>query len=146
MRLIIQRVKEANVTIENRVHAEIGMGMVVLFGVCKSDSIKECARLAERLVNLRVFSDSEDKMNLSLNDINGSLLIVSQFTLYADCSKGRRPSFTEAAPPEMANGIYEQFLKDVRGYWPKTQSGVFGAKMEIHLVNDGPLTFILEST
>jgi D-tyrosyl-tRNA(Tyr) deacylase len=143
MRLVIQRVSEAKVVIGEKVHSAIGPGLVILLGIHKNDTVQACNALAEKLVNLRIFADAEGKMNLSVQDVKGSILIVSQFTLYADCTKGRRPSFVEAASPEIAVPIYEKFLKCVSQLWPQTCAGVFGADMKVHLVNDGPLTFLL---
>lgn len=143
LRLLIQRVKEAQVVIEGRTHASIGHGLLVFLGIHKDDQVSECSRLTEKLVNLRIFTDPAGKMNLSVKDIEGSILVVSQFTLYADCSKGNRPSFTDAAVPASAESLYEKFLNDLRSRWPHISSGVFGASMQVHLINDGPVTMII---
>jgi D-aminoacyl-tRNA deacylase len=146
MRIVIQRVKEASVTIDNKVVGEIGAGALVLFGVAQGDDKSHVKWIANKLINLRMFADSNDKMNLSLQDINGSVLIVSQFTLYADCSAGRRPSFTKSAPPEIARSLYEDFVVEVKKEIPKkVQTGVFGGKMQVKLINDGPVTFIIDN-
>lgn len=144
MRLLIQRVTEAKVVIDGNVHAKIEQGIVAFIGIHKGDTAKLCAPLAEKLANLRIFTDLEGKINLSVKDVQGSLLIVSQFTLYADCSKGRRPSFTDAASPGEANALYEEFIAAVKSQHDQVHTGVFGADMKVHLVNDGPLTFIVE--
>jgi len=145
MKAIIQRVKNARVEIENKTVGEIGKGTLVFLGVKTGDTEKDVQFLVEKILNLRIFSDKEDKMNLSLLDIAGEILIVSQFTLYGDCKKGRRPSFTDAALPETAERLYEDFIKEVKKSGLKTETGKFGAMMQIELVNDGPVTFILES-
>lgn len=144
MRLLVQRVSEAKVVIDGNIHSQIGGGFLVFLGIHKEDSQKDCKAFSEKLVNLRIFSDAEDKLNLSLKDVGGEILIVSQFSLYADCSKGRRPSFTESAPPAIAEPLYEHFLESTRHYWPHVQSGVFGADMKVHLVNEGPFTLLIE--
>jgi D-aminoacyl-tRNA deacylase len=144
MRLVIQRVNEAKVTVDGKTVGEIGKGALVLFGAHKDDQKQECAWLADKLVNLRFFMDQEEKMNLSLKDTEGSVLIVSQFTLYGNCLEGRRPSFTEAAPPAFATELYELFIAEVKQRVKNVQTGIFGAYMQVHLVNDGPVTLILE--
>ena len=143
MKAVIQRVKHASVEIEGSIFSEIGTGLLVLLGVEKDDSEDQAAFLANKIVDLRIFEDENEKMNLSLNDIQGEILIVSQFTLAGDCSKGKRPGFDNAARPEEAIPLYEKFIELVkkRGFSPKT--GQFGAHMHINLVNDGPVTFIL---
>jgi len=145
MRAVIQRVKEARVKIKNEVIAEIGNGLLVLLGVKNKDTEKDAKFLAEKILNLRIFPDEKGKMNLSLLDIKGEILIVSQFTLYGDCKKGRRPSFVEAASPEIAEKLYEKFTEEIKKSGLKTKTGKFGALMKVELINDGPVTLILES-
>lgn len=145
MKLLIQRVSQANVVVENRQVAAIGAGILVFIGVTHTDTEAEVTRLANKLINLRLFGDAEGKINRSLLDCKGDALIVSQFTLYADCSTGRRPSFTAAAPPDLAKKLYEQFIEEVAKAGIQVQSGIFGAYMQVSLTNDGPVTLILES-
>jgi D-aminoacyl-tRNA deacylase len=144
MRAVIQRVAEAQVKIDGQIVGKIGRGLLILFGVQKNDAPDKTAWLAQKLVNLRIFPDSQDKMNRSLLDIQGQALIVSQFTLYGDCSKGRRPEFTEAAPPDIAEPLYQQFISDMKSLIKTVQNGQFGAMMEVSLINDGPVTLILD--
>lgn len=144
MRLVVQRVKNAKVTIDNRVTGKINEGFLVLLGVTHSDTKETADFLVKKLCNLRVFKDENDKMNLSIKDINGELLIVSQFTLYADCQKGNRPSFVNSAKPEYANELYEYFVSETRKEVKNVQTGEFGAHMDVELLNDGPVTIILE--
>ena len=144
MKIITQRVKEASVIVENNTVGKIGKGVLVFLGIHHNDTQKQARWLVEKVINLRQFIDDEGKMNLSLKDVDGELLIISQFTLYGECEKGRRPSFTESAPPEVAIPLYEQFIKLARQSIPKVETGIFGAKMEISLINDGPVTFIIE--
>ena len=145
MKLIIQRVKKASVTVDNEVVGKIENGLLVLCGITHSDTEKQADYLAKKLCNLRIFHDENDKMNLSVKDVNGELLIVSQFTLYADCTSGNRPSFTDAAKPEEENKLYEYFMKQCTEYGLNVEKGVFGAHMEVSLLNDGPVTIILEN-
>ncbi len=145
MRAIIQRVKKASVKIGNGIVGEIQEGLLILLGVRVGDTEKDIKFLAEKILNLRIFSDTEDKMNLSLLDIKGEALVVSQFTLYGDCKKGRRPSFTEAALPQVAQGLYEDFINEIKKSGLKVETGRFGAMMQVELINDGPVTFILET-
>ena len=145
MRLVVQCVKNARVVVENEIVGKIEKGFLVLCGITHSDTEKQADYLAKKLCNLRVFTDENDKMNLSIQDIKGELLIVSQFTLYGDCSHGNRPSFTEAAKPEQANLLYEYFLKKCTDYGIHVEKGVFGAHMEVSLLNDGPVTILLEN-
>lgn len=145
MRICIQRVKNASVTVEGNVVGSICQGLLVLLGVAPADSEKEVDYLLQKLLNLRIFTDPDGKMNLSLLDVKGELLVVSQFTLYGDCSTGRRPSFTPAAPPILANRLYEMFVEKAKKLVTKVQTGVFAAKMEVALVNDGPITFVIDS-
>ena len=145
MRLLIQKVKGAQVVVEGKVVGKINAGLLVFLGVHSADTLKECQWVKEKLLDLRIFPDEAGKLNLSLRDVGAELLVVSQFTLYADCSKGRRPSFTDAAPPEMAKKLYEQFVNELKETLPQVQTGEFGAHMEVSLINDGPLTFIVDS-
>ena len=145
MRLLIQRVTRASVTVAGRVEAEVGAGLLVLVGIAGTDGTAQADYLADKLVNLRIFADDEGRMNRSALDTNASLLLVSQFTLYGDCRKGRRPSFDAAAPPDKARELYEYFLAKVREKGLITGSGIFQAHMEVELVNDGPVTLFVES-
>lgn len=144
MKLLVQRVKNAKVTVENEVVGEIDKGFLVLCGITHSDTKETADYLVKKLCSLRVFEDENNKMNLSIKDINGELLIVSQFTLYADCTSGNRPSFTNAAKPDTANELYEYFLEQCKAQNVKVEKGIFGAHMEVLLVNDGPVTILLE--
>ena len=144
MKLVIQRVKYAKVEVNKKVVGKINKGFLVLVGVTHTDTEKEADYLAKKLCKLRVFEDENEKMNLSLKDVNGELLIVSQFTLYANCSEGNRPSFTNAGKPEMANKLYEYFCKKCEEYNIHVEKGIFGADMKIELLNDGPVTIIIE--
>lgn len=145
MKVLIQRVKKASVTIDGNVHSAIDNGILALVGIEKGDGIEQVEKLAKKIVNLRIFPDEQDKMNLSLVDTEGEMLIVSQFTLCGDCKKGTRPSFDRSAPPETANQLYERFIQEVQNHGIKTGTGVFGAMMDVELVNDGPVTFMLEA-
>lgn len=145
MRAIIQRVTRASVTVEGRVAGEIGAGLLVLLGVSRTDNPESAAYLAEKIANLRIFSDEAGKMNLSLLDVGGSALLVSQFTLYGDTRGGRRPSYVQAAPPEQASRLYEEFVRTIRALGVPVQTGVFQAHMQVELVNDGPVTILLDS-
>lgn len=145
MKAVIQRVSEAGVRVDGRTVGAVERGILVLLGVEKGDSTKEADWLAEKIVNLRIFEDGAGKMNLSLLDIKGELLAVSQFTLAGNCSKGRRPSFDTAAPPEEANQLYEYFVGKTWELGIPVQTGIFQANMKVSLVNDGPVTFILET-
>lgn len=144
MKLVIQRVKHAKVEVENKVVGKIGQGFLVLLGVGPDDTKETADYLVQKLIKLRVFEDENGKMNLGLKDINGELLIVSQFTLYADCTGGNRPSFTLAAKPDKANELYEYFISKCEGENVKVDHGIFGADMKVELLNDGPVTIILE--
>ena len=137
MRVVVQRVKHASVTINGTVNGKINNGFLVLLGIQSTDS--------EQDVNLRIFSDENDKMNLSLKDVNGELLIVSQFTLYANCKEGNRPSFVEAAKPDIAIPLYEYFVSECKKIIPVVETGIFGADMKVDLLNDGPVTIIMDS-
>ena len=143
MRLIVQRVKNAKVEVDNKIVGQINQGYMVLVGVGSNDTEKEADYLAKKLINLRVFEDENGKMNLGLKDVNGELLLISQFTLYADCSGGNRPSFINAAKPDKANELYEYFCKKCAES-VHVQKGVFGAHMEVTLQNSGPVTILLE--
>ena len=144
MKFVVQMVKEAQVDVEGKKVGKIDNGFLVLIGVTHTDTKEIADYLIKKLVNLRVFKDDNGKMNLSLNDINGSLLLVSQFTLYADCSGGNRPSFIEAAKPDMANELYEYIISECKEKISKVETGIFGAEMKVSLINDGPVTIILE--
>lgn len=146
MRVVLQRVAEAHVDVAGATVGAIKTGLLVLLGVASGDTTKDAQYLAEKIVNLRVFEDEAGRMNRSLIDTSGALLVISQFTLYGDCRKGRRPSFDEAAPPEIAKKLYEYFVECLRGSNIVVQTGVFQADMQVHLVNDGPVTFVLDST
>lgn len=145
MKVIIQRVQTAKVEVESKTVGEIGPGLLVLLGIHHEDSENLIDPLLEKMINLRIFRDDQDKMNLSLLDTKGSLLIVSQFTLYANCKSGRRPSSTESAPPEKANELYEAFVAKAKTKVETVERGIFGAYMQVHIVNDGPVTMTLES-
>ena len=145
MRAVLTRVKSASVTIDNEVVGKIGQGFLILLGVGPEDTEKQCRYLAEKALGLRVFEDENGKMNLGLADVNGQVLVVSQFTLYGNCRKGRRPSFTEAAGPELGNRLYEQFLADCKALGYEPQHGQFGADMKVESINDGPVTLILDT-
>ena len=144
MKIVVQRVKNAQVDVEGDTVGKIGVGFLVLLGVTHEDTKEQADYLVKKLCNLRVFTDENDKMNLSIKDVNGQLLIVSQFTLYADCSKGNRPSFTEAAKPDQANELYEYFCKQCENNEIHVEKGIFGADMKVSLINDGPVTIIIE--
>ena len=144
MKLVIQRVKNASVTVEEKVVGEIEKGFLVLIGIKVGDTKEHADYLVKKLCNLRVFTDENDKMNLSLKDVEGKLLIVSQFTLYANCNDGNRPSFIEAARPEEAIPLYEYFCDECAKRGFEVQKGIFGADMKVQLLNDGPVTIIIE--
>ena len=145
MRAVIQRVRRAAVRIDGTVHDAIAHGMVVLLGISGKDTATDGQWLAEKTINLRIFEDDQGKMNRSLADIDGEMLIISQFTLYGDCRKGRRPGFSSAAPPETAEPLYRQFIQEVQNKKIRFATGIFQAAMEIELVNDGPVTLLLDS-
>ena len=146
MRACIQRVSQAKVEVEEETTGEIGIGLLVLLGVTKTDTAEDLKWLADKVVNLRIFNDNEGKMNRSLVDVGGALLVVSQFTLYGDCRKGRRPSFVDAAPPDQAERMYEDFVRYVAGQGVSTATGKFRADMKVSLTNDGPVTIWIDST
>ena len=145
MRAVVQRVSRAAVRVDGKTVGEIGQGLVVLLGIRSGDTRDAADYLAERVANLRIFPDPDDKMNLSVKDIQGAVLAVSQFTLFGDVRRGRRPSFIDAAPPGEAEPLYEYFLAALRGHGLRVASGVFRAMMEVELVNDGPVTILLDS-
>lgn len=145
MKLVIQRVRQASVTVADQTVGQIGQGLCVLAGIAPSDTEADLDKMAEKLAHLRIFEDNAGKMNLSVTDIQGSALIVSQFTLLADCAKGRRPSFVGAGDPVRSKELYHLFLDRVAGYGIPVEHGIFGADMQVSLINDGPATFILES-
>ena len=145
MRAILTRVKSASVTIDGEVVAKIGKGFLILLGVGPNDTEKECRYLAEKALGLRIFEDENGKMNLGLEAVGGSVLVVSQFTLYGNCRKGRRPSFTDAAPPALGEEMYEKFLSLCAGLGYPPQHGQFGADMKVESINDGPVTLILDT-
>ena len=144
MKVLIQRVKKASVTIDGELYSSNGKGILALVGIEKGDGIEQVQKLAKKVTNLRIFPDENDKMNLSLLDVQGEMLVVSQFTLCGDCKKGTRPSFDKSAPPDIANDLYEKFTQEIKNYGIKTQTGRFAAMMDVELINDGPVTFMLE--
>lgn len=144
MKFVIQRVKNAQVDVNNKTVGRIDNGFLVLIGITHTDTKEIADYLVKKLINLRIFEDENGKMNLSLNDVKGSLLLVSQFTLYADCSGGNRPSFVEAAKPEFANELYEYIVSECKKKVDKVETGIFGADMKVSLINDGPVTILLE--
>ena len=145
MRLVVQRVLNASVEVDNKVVGKIGRGFLVLLGIKQGDSKEKADYLVKKLINLRIFKDEQDKMNLPLEAVNGGLLIISQFTLYGDCIKsGNRPSFSDAAKPDTAIPLYEYFVSECRKRVPIVQTGIFGEDMKVNLLNDGPVTIILE--
>lgn len=145
MRAVIQRVTSARVLVEGRVTGEIAAGLAVLLGVGREDTAATAKFMAEKIVNLRIFNDSDGKMNLSLLDVHGALLAISQFTLYGDARGGRRPSFIQAAPPELGKALYEEFIRAVSDLGVPIETGVFQTHMSVELVNDGPVTILLDS-
>lgn len=145
MRFVIQRVREASVTIEGEKKAEIGKGLLVLIGITDSDTREIADKMVRKLIGMRIFDDEQGKTNLSLSDVSGQLLLVSQFTLYADCKKGNRPSFIKAGNPAFANEMYEYIISCCKGSVPMVETGEFGADMKVSLLNDGPFTIILDS-
>ena len=145
MRAVLTRVRSASVTIDGEVTGKIGQGFLILLGVGPEDTEAHCKYLAEKALGLRVFEDENEKMNLSLTDVGGQVLVVSQFTLYGNCRKGRRPSFAGAAGPELGNRLYEQFLAECEKLGFPPQHGIFGADMQVESINDGPVTLILDT-
>jgi len=146
MRAVLQRVSRATVRVNGQTSGEIGTGLLILLAVGQGDTSKEADYLLDKIVNLRIFEDAEGKMNLSLLDVGGELLVISQFTLYADCRKGRRPSFTDAGPPGEAQKLYDYFVAAARTRGVKVATGIFQAVMEVELVNSGPVTILLDSS
>ncbi len=144
MKVLIQRVKNASVTIDGELYSSINKGILALVGIEKGDTLEQVQKAAKKIAGLRIFADENDKMNRSLIDINGEMLVVSQFTLCGDCKKGTRPSFDKSAEPKIANELYERFIEEVSAYGIKTAHGKFGAMMDVALVNDGPVTFMIE--
>jgi D-aminoacyl-tRNA deacylase len=145
LRAVVQRVKRARVEAAGRTAGEVGKGLLVFLGVGREDTEKEGEFLANKIAHLRIFPDEQGLMNRSVIDVEGGMLVVSQFTLWGDCHKGRRPSFVKAAPPEKARALYENFIRDLRGKGLNVATGVFQEMMEVHLVNDGPVTMLLDT-
>ena len=145
MRFVIQRVKQASVEVEQEVIGQIEEGFLVLIGVGQQDTKEIADKMIKKMLGLRIFSDENDKINRSLKDVGGNLLLISQFTLYADCKKGNRPSFVKAGTPDMANEWYEYIISEVKKEFPDVQTGSFGADMKVSLLNDGPFTILLDS-
>ena len=145
MRFVIQRVMHSKVTINGEVRGQIGKGFMVLIGVGEEDTVEIADKMIHKMVNMRIFEDENGKTNLGLKEVGGSLLLISQFTLYADCRKGNRPSFVHAGSPDAANELYEKFIELCRERIPKVVTGIFGADMKVRLENDGPFTIVLDS-
>lgn len=145
MKFVIQRVTHADVSVDHNIVGSIDKGFMVLIGINNTDTTEIADKMIKKLVNLRIFEDTNGKTNLSLNDVNGSLLLISQFTLYADCKKGNRPSFVNAGSPDMANNLYEYIIDQCKLFVPIVQKGIFGADMKVSLINDGPFTIVLDS-
>ena len=145
MRSVVQRVNSASVAVDERIIGKIGKGLLVLLGVCDDDTDADMKWLADKISGLRIFTDENDKMNLSLEDVSGEILVVSQFTLYGDCKKGRRPNFTGAGKPDHAEKMYEEFVKYLKTKIETVETGSFGADMKVNLENDGPVTLIIDS-
>lgn len=146
MRVVIQRVSEAKVEVEGRITGQIGKGLLIFLGVGKDDDMKAADRYIDKILKLRIFADDMGKTNLSLNDVHGEVLVVSQFTLYADCRKGNRPDFINVGSAKQAEELYEYFLEQIKDKTGKVESGEFGAEMKVSLVNDGPFTIILDES
>lgn len=145
MRTVIQRVLNASVTIEDKKTAEIGKGLLCLIGISKHDQEKDIEQLVAKILKLRIFEDQDGKMNLNVGDVDGEVLLVSQFTLYGDCKKGNRPSFITAMPPAQAAQFYQQFVDSFTAAYPKVKNGVFQAHMQVALINDGPITIVMDT-
>jgi len=144
MKIVLQRVSSASVKVESEIVGQITRGYVLLLGIGSNDNCEKVDRMVEKISKLRLFPDRDGKTNLSVSDIKGEVLVISQFTLYADCRKGTRPSFTEAAPPALAEALYEYFIEKAAPYFEKVACGKFGASMQVELINDGPFTVVLE--
>lgn len=144
MKALIQRVKKASVTIDNELYSEIEKGILVFLGVTKDDTVENCQKLAQKVLSLRIFEDENEKMNFSISDIKGQILVVSQFTLCADCKKGTRPSFDTAASPDIASKLYEDFIDNLKQSGLVVKTGKFRAMMDVSLINDGPVTIMVE--
>lgn len=145
MKVVIQRVTSSNVKVDGKIVGEINQGLNILLGVLKDDTKEDIQKLINKIINLRIFSDENGKMNKSIQDIDGELLVISQFTLAGNCKKGRRPSFDNSASPDIAKNYYEEFINQAKQYIKNVQSGIFAASMEVNIINDGPVTFILDS-
>lgn len=145
MRAVVQKVKYSSVTVDNEIIGKIDNGFMILLGVTHEDTLKEVEWLSKKIKDLRIFEDQDGKMNLSLEDVKGEVLIISQFTLYGNCIKGRRPSFTNAAKPDHAENLYNKFIEKFQSFGIKTQTGKFGADMKVELLNDGPVTMIIDT-
>lgn len=145
MKFVIQRVKKASVEVEEKEIGKINQGMLVLIGITQEDDKKIADKMIKKLINLRIFQDKENKMNLSIKDVKGELLLVSQFTLYADCKNGNRPSFTKSAKFDVANNLYQYIIEECKKTGINVETGIFGAEMKVNLTNDGPVTIILDS-
>ena len=145
MKAVIQRVSRASVSVDGKITGQIGKGLMVLLGVDREDNEKDLEYLVKKITAMRIFEDEQEKMNLALADVDGSLLVISQFTLLASTKKGNRPSFTQAGPPEMSKALYEQFIADCEKLGFHVEHGIFGAHMEVSLVNDGPVTIVIDS-
>ncbi len=146
MRAVVQRVKSASVTVDDNVVGKISQGLLVFLGVGDRDTDTDLKYIADKVIGLRIFSDEDDKMNLSVTDIGGEILVISQFTLYGDCRKGRRPNFTASMEPKGAEEMYEKFIAYIKEQGINTEHGIFGADMQVSLVNDGPVTLMLDSS
>ncbi|HZK57407.1 MAG TPA: D-aminoacyl-tRNA deacylase [Clostridia bacterium] len=145
MRAVVQKISQGKVVVDEQVSGAIDKGLLVFLGVTKDDTVKDAKYMAEKIVNLRIFEDENEKMNLSVIDTEGEILAVSQFTLFGDCRRGRRPSFTEAAPPEMADELYEIFIDECKKLGVNVETGVFQTHMMVHSINDGPVTILIDS-
>lgn len=145
MKIVIQRVTNANVAVNREIVGKIEKGFLILLGISDDDSEETVKRMVRKIINLRIFSDENDKMNLSIRDVKGEILVISQFTLYADCTRGNRPSFTASGKPEHAKKLYEIFIEEIKQQEIKVEHGIFGADMKVSLTNDGPVTILLEA-
>jgi D-aminoacyl-tRNA deacylase len=145
VRAVVQRVLEASVSIREKTTGQIGKGILIFLGVGQGDTIEDARTLAEKVVHLRIFPDADDKMNLSILDVGGGVLVISQFTLFGDCRKGRRPSYASTAPPEQAKTLYQAFIEEIRHYTASVETGQFQEMMRVQLINDGPVTLLIDS-